>query len=216
MRILIAGVGNIFFGDDGFGGEVARQLRLRESSAELVAPKSCRSGTEADGLVRLKGDARGRTSSTTERPDEVRVEDFGIRSYDLAYAIMDGYDAVILVDATARGSPPGTLYLIEPDSTKSTSFEVTNAHGMNPALVLQMVKVLGGEPGTLGGEPRRIYIVGCEPAVLETDEIGLSETVAAVVPQAIEMIQSLTQSLLDARTDPRTLADISGKEVVPP
>ena len=78
-KILVAGIGNIFFGDDAFGCEVARQL------AQRPLPKG------------------------------VCVTDFGIRSYDLAYAIMDGYDAIILVDATPQGAEPGTVYLIEPD-----------------------------------------------------------------------------------------------------
>ncbi len=78
-RILIAGIGNIFLGDDAFGSEVARRL-----AAQPI-------------------------------PDGVRVVDFGIRGFDLAYALIDGYDATILVDATPRGGSPGTLYLIEPD-----------------------------------------------------------------------------------------------------
>ena len=48
-------------------------------------------------------------------PAEVRVVDFGIRGFDLAYALLDGYDVTILVDATTRGEPPGTLYTIEID-----------------------------------------------------------------------------------------------------
>ena len=81
-RILVAGIGNIFFGDDAFGCEVAAELTQRSW------------------------------------PDGVSVLDFGIRGYDLAYAIMDGYDATILVDATPQGSAPGTIYLIEPDLKK--------------------------------------------------------------------------------------------------
>ncbi|MEO5717173.1 MAG: hydrogenase maturation protease, partial [Chthoniobacterales bacterium] len=81
-KILVAGIGNIFFGDDAFGCEVASQLARRPL------------------------------------PEGVRVTDFGIKSYDLAYAIMDDYDAVILVDATSQGAEPGTLYLIEPDIKK--------------------------------------------------------------------------------------------------
>jgi hydrogenase maturation protease len=76
MRILVAGIGNIFLGDDAFGCEVARILSQRSL------------------------------------PEGVRVRDFGIRSLDLAYAMMEDYDAVILVDASPRGDAPGTLYLI--------------------------------------------------------------------------------------------------------
>jgi hydrogenase maturation protease len=67
-RILVAGVGNIFLGDDAFGVEVARRLARREL------------------------------------PDAVRVVDFGIRGLDLTYALLDGYEAVILVDALPRGA----------------------------------------------------------------------------------------------------------------
>lgn len=160
-QILVAGIGNIFFGDDGFGVEVARQL--------------------------LQSDL----------PDEVQVVDFGIRSYDLAYAIMEDYEAVILVDTTQQGRPPGTVYLIEPDlgQLDKLNGEVVNAHSMNPVRVLYMVQSMGGQPG-------RLYLVGCEPAVLETENgyIGLSEVVHAAVPPAIKMIHSL-------------IADIQQKEV---
>ena len=157
-RILVAGIGNIFFGDDAFGCEVASQLRRKPL------------------------------------PEGVRVIDFGIRSYDLAYAIMDGYDATILVDATTQGSAPGTIYLIEPDLKKLDELpdEAVNAHSMNPVRVLQLVRSLGGKPGWL-------RVVGCEPAVLEAEEgaMGLSEKVQAAVAPAIEMIETLIREILE-------------------
>ena len=77
--ILVAGIGNIFLGDDAFGVEVVRRM------AGLKLPAS------------------------------VRVADFGIRGFDLAYALQDGYETTILVDACPHGQAPGTLYVIEPD-----------------------------------------------------------------------------------------------------
>jgi hydrogenase maturation protease len=155
-RILVAGIGNIFLGDDAFGVEVAQQM-LRQ-----------------------------------EVPDGVQVVDFGIRSYDLAYAMMEDYEATILVDATQRGGTPGTLYLIEPDLSEMDEMggEVVNAHSMNPVRVLQLVQTLGGEPG-------KLYLVGCEPAILESENgaLGLSEQVAAAVPDAIRMVLSLVADI---------------------
>ena len=87
-------------------------------------------------------------------PDHVRVEDFGIRCYDLAYALMDGADA-ILIDAVPRGQSPGTIYLIEPD-LENIGAVAPDGHGMSTAGVLQMVQSLGGKTG-------RIFLVGCEP-----------------------------------------------------
>jgi hydrogenase maturation protease len=160
-RILVAGIGNIFFGDDAFGSEVAREL------------------------LRL------------EPPLPATVIDFGIRSQDLAYALADGgYDATILVDATSRGRPPGTLYLIEPDLAELETAgedDAVNAHGLDPVRALQMVRALGGQFS-------RIYLLACEPEVLETEALGLSETVQAAVPRAVGMIRSLVMNL--ARGEP--------------
>lgn len=167
MNILIAGIGNIFFGDDAFGCEVATQLMRRPL------------------------------------PEGVRVIDFGIRCYDLAYAMMNGPDVTIFIDATPRGQPPGTIYLLEPDKNilDSNFGEVVNAHSMNPVRVLQLIHSLGGEPG-------RLYLVGCEPAVLETEEgaMGLSEKVQAAVAPAIEMIETLIREILEEAGNPAPVA----------
>ena len=155
-NILVAGIGNIFFGDDAFGCEVVRYLLDRPV------------------------------------PAGVTIRDFGIRSYDLAYAMMDGPDVTIFIDATPRGEPPGTVSLIAPDinSLDNISGEVFNAHSMNPVWVLQLIRSLGGQPG-------RLYLVGCEPAVLETEDgaMGLSQPVEAAIPKAVEMIDSLIRDL---------------------
>jgi hydrogenase maturation protease len=148
------------------------------------------------GNIFLGDDAFGvevvRELTRSELPEDVNVVDFGIRGYDLAYAIMDGYAATILVDATARGNRPGTLYLIEPDQEELTKLEaeVPDGHGLGPVQVLRLV-------WSLGGEIPRLYLVGCEPAVLETEDgqIGLSEPVRAAVPHAIDMIRKLVSDL---------------------
>lgn len=153
-RILIAGIGNIFAGDDAFGVEVIRELTQHPL------------------------------------PEAVFAKDFGIRSYDLAYAMMDGYSTTILVDATSRGQPPGTVYLIEPDVDAINGQTNVDAHCLNPVAVLQLVQALGGKLG-------KLYLVGCEPDVLDSDEIGLSPSVRAAVPQAVQMIEFLVHRLLN-------------------
>jgi hydrogenase maturation protease len=156
-KILVAGIGNIFLGDDAFGSEVARRLM-----AETLAT-------------------------------EVQVRDFGIRSYDLAYAMMDGYDVTILVDAISQGQLPGTVYLIEPDLNQLEQFEDqgADAHSMNPIRALQMLRSFESSPG-------KLYLIGCEPATLEVEDgqMRLSDPVAAAVSPAIELIKSLLNDLL--------------------
>ncbi|WP_285705641.1 hydrogenase maturation protease [Microtetraspora sp. NBRC 16547] len=84
VRVLVAGIGNIFLGDDGFGVEVVRRLE------------------------------QARPPEVPELPPGVDVVDFGIRGMDLAYALQRDYAAVLFVDAAQRGERPGTLTLLEP------------------------------------------------------------------------------------------------------
>jgi len=154
-RVLVAGVGNIFRGDDAFGVEVVRRLAERPL------------------------------------PADVRVVDFGTRGHDLAYAILDGYDVVILVDATDRGGSPGTLRTLELDApesvTATAASESGSTHSVNLPAVFQLVRLLGG---TLPC----IRLVGCEPLTLGTDDdgaMGLSEPVRAAVESAVELVEGL-------------------------
>ncbi len=163
-NILIACIGNIFLGDDGFGCEVARHL------------------------------------SQLEWPDNVKVVDFGIRGFDLTYALLDGHDITIFVDATPRGNAPGTLYTIEPELTEIENIqagEMIDAHSMNPMKVLSLVK-------SMGGEFKKILLVGCEPATLgpEEGQMGLSEPVALAVKEAVEIVQSLVCKSLQETAAP--------------
>jgi hydrogenase maturation protease len=158
MKILVAGVGNIFLGDDAFGVEMVQRLRA----------------------VAL--------------PPEVTLADFGIRSFDLAYAMADGYDVIILLDATSRGDSPGTVSLIEPEVEGFGGIgQPLDAHSTNPERALQIASSLGGQLGHL-------YVIGCEPGVLETEDgqLGLSEQVEAAIPNAIQMLLTLLHELLNA------------------
>lgn len=173
-RILVACVGNVFLGDDGFGVEVAGRLAQRKL------------------------------------PAEVRVIDFGIRGLDLAYAMLDGYEAVILVDAAPRGEAPGTLYVMEPKEHRLADFSgerpLADAHNLDPAKVLRLV-------AAMGGATERLLLVGCEPKPMDdADEMrmGLSPPVQRAVIEAIPLIESLIDDLLSknkkraaARAKPR-------------
>ncbi|HEX8772757.1 MAG TPA: hydrogenase maturation protease [Pyrinomonadaceae bacterium] len=158
-RILVAGIGNIFLGDDGFGCEVLRRMTARTW------------------------------------PDAVRLVDFGIRGFDLAYALMDGYDVTIFVDATPRGGEPGTLYTIEPNLDELNGLDaqamMVETHGMNPMKVLAMVRAMGGEF-------KRILLVGCEPETFgpEEGQMGLSEPVESAVEEAVGIVESLVRKIL--------------------
>lgn len=162
-RVLIAGIGNIFLGDDAFGVEVAQRLLQRP------------------------------------QPAGVRVVDFGIRGLDLVYALLDGCDCAILIDAAARGGAPGTLYLINPEIApqEGEPGPMIEAHSMDPVKVLRTVAALGGALG-------RVLVVGCEPMPFDANSddalggmsMGLSDPVRAAVDEAVAMVESLARDLL--------------------
>jgi hydrogenase maturation protease len=126
-------------------------------------------------------------------PEGVRLVDFGIRGMDLAYALLDDYDAVIFVDIAPRGEPPGTLSLIEPRLPEDGEATI-DTHGMDPVKVLKLAR-------DLGAPSRRTYIVACEPAlVLDGEEspdvlVELSVPVAAAIDPAVEMLVSLIEEI---------------------
>jgi len=150
-RVLVAGIGNLFLGDDGFGPEAARRL------------------------------------ATEPLPPDVRVVDYGIRGMHLAYDLLEGYEALVILDTLPRQGTPGDLVVLEvgPDDIGSGDFD---AHGMEPTAVLASL-------GALGGRLPPTYVVGCEPADVEA-AIGLSPPVAAAVDRAVTAVRDLLDNQL--------------------
>lgn len=147
--ILIAGVGNSWLRDDGFGGAVARRLGERPL------------------------------------PAGVSVMDAGTGGLDLAYEVMRGYDALVIVDVSAQGGAPGTLYVMEADEESVPGAiedgETINPHGMDPQTVLRFLKAAGAWPG-------RVVVVACEPAEVQQMGWGLSDSVRPAVDRAIDVV----------------------------
>jgi hydrogenase maturation protease len=158
--VLVAGIGNIFLGDDGFGVAVAQAL------------------------------------AKANFPAAVRVEDFGLRGFDLAYALQDGYETTILVDSFPHGELPGTVYVVEPDLTDPgggvAQGTFVEPHAMNPVNVLRMA-------AAMHAPLKRVLLVGCEPATSggEEGKMGLSAEVEAAIDEAVRVITNLVAKLLD-------------------
>lgn len=157
-NILIAGIGNIFLGDDAFGVEVAQHLMRRQW------------------------------------PSNVRVRDFGIRGLDLAYAMAEGVDVAIFVDAAPRGQTPGTLQVIEvemPDATAQADPLTLDTHSIDPVRVLRLT-------ASMDAKVQRVLVVGCEPENPSGDDdmqAGLSEAVERAIPEAVLLVTSLVERL---------------------
>ncbi|MBA2522739.1 MAG: hydrogenase maturation protease [Solirubrobacterales bacterium] len=157
-RILVAGIGNAWMKDDGFGGKVAQRL---------------------DGV---------------ELPAGVAVFDFGTGGLDLAYEVMRGYDALLIVDVSRQGGTPGTLYVMDADPDEIEPIgdgESISPHGMDPQTVLRFIKTVGGWPG-------KVVVIACEPGVVEEMGIGLSPDVEEAVGRAAELV---LETIAELRTD---------------
>ena len=92
----------------------------RGGGRSAMTPRSrSRSSSPGVGNAWLQDDAFGgecaRRLEARGVPDGVTVMDFGTGGLDLAYELMRGYDALVLLDASRQGGEPGTLYVVEPD-----------------------------------------------------------------------------------------------------
>jgi hydrogenase maturation protease len=156
MRVLIAGVGNVLFGDDGFGLAVIERL------------------------------------ASNRLPSGVRLMSAGVRGFDLASALLDGYDGAILVDAMSRGGSPGTLYVLEPDASRARaegglSLDV-DAHAFEPGRALGLARAAGSKLSW-------VRVVGCEPSPLTEMSMTLSPPVEAAVETAAVLVTELIVEL---------------------
>jgi hydrogenase maturation protease len=159
--VLVAGIGNIFLGDDGFGVEVVRRMEDEKF------------------------------------PDDVRVADFGIRGVHLAYELLEGYDSLVLVDATSQDGAPGTIYVIEPTIDEAATHgpstqaiaggeaPVMDSHSMDPGAVFSLLRAMGGRVP-------RLVVVGCEPSSVE-EGIGLSPQVESAIDRAAAIVREVIE-----------------------
>lgn len=158
--MVVAGIGNVLRGDDGFGPAVIRAL-------------------EAAGPL----------------PVGVRTVEVGIGGLGLVHELMEGCDALVVVDAVDRSGAPGSLYLLEPEVPEVSSIPeaerallATDLHEAVPGRVLLMARALGILPPL-------VRIVGCQPAETEEFSLELSPVVGRVVPAAVGAIRTLLESL---------------------
>jgi hydrogenase maturation protease len=161
MRVLIAGVGNVLRGDDGFGIEALRLLQRK---------------------VKIEG---------------VEFFESGIAGISLVQRLMDGFDALIIVDALERGGAPGQVYVLQPELG---SLDKENANSNTVDLHqadLEGVLRLGN---ALRVVPQRVWIVGCQ--AVGCDDLGapLSESVAQAIPIVAERVQEIIENLIGAPT----------------
>src|SRR4029079_4023851 len=122
----------------------------------------------------------------------VTLGHLGTGGLDLAYEVMRGYDALVLVDVSRQGGEPGTLYVMEArEEDVAADIEdgaMVDPHGMAPATVLRLLRAVGGWPG-------RVLVIACEPASVEDVGMGLTPEVAAAVDRAVALVAETVAEL---------------------
>jgi len=158
-KVLVAGVGNIFFTDDAFGCEVVRRL-ADETLPEGVTVADF--GIKGVHLAYELLDGYDTVIMVDAAPCggkpgdlyliEPKLED--IAESPLAQAAIDGESALV------------------------------DAHGLEPDAIFGMFKALRGSDEAV---LERALVVGCEPENVE-EGIGLTETVSAAVEPAVRRL----------------------------
>jgi hydrogenase maturation protease len=160
MKVLVAGMGNVLRGDDGFGIRVVEKL-----------------------------------SEISEFPAGVEIYEAGIGGIALVQELMNGYDALVVVDAVEKGTAAGTLFVLEPleHQTKITDEKLhesmVDMHYADPSKVLLMAK-------SLNVCPPKVFLVGCQPEYVDEAIEGLRPPVERAVPLAVEQVLILIDELM--------------------
>ena len=160
MKILVAGMGNVLRGDDGFGIRVIEELK-----------------------------------SDFDFPKDVDIYEAGIGGIGLVQELMNGYDALVLVDAVEKGAAAGTLFVLEPlehqtaISNENLHASMVDMHYADPSKVLSLAKALNVCPP-------KVFLVGCQPEYVDDAVEGLRPPVERAVPHAIKEVLTLIGELL--------------------
>jgi hydrogenase maturation protease len=166
-RILVAGIGNIFLGDDGFGVEVALRLAQRP---------------QPDGVRVRDFGIRGLdlTYALAEECDVAILIDAVPRGKPPGTLF-------VIEPGPAEMAAPAPL-----DPSDPAGFTpMIDGHGMDPAKVLRLVGAIGGKLQhvlVVGCEPT--------PFDPEIDmDMSLSAPVQAAVDEAVALVESLVQKI---------------------
>lgn len=122
-------------------------------------------------------------------PSGVRVVESGIAGIALVHDLMDGYDMLVILDATDRGGKPGTVYVLEmevPAESDRPAGEddfTADMHYTVPSRALILAR-------SLGVLPPLVYLIGCQPAEHGLG-LGLSPPVERAVDRAVGEIRGL-------------------------
>ena len=130
-----------------------------------------------------------------EVPDGVLVMEIGIGGIHLVQELMDGVDALVVVDAVDLGREPGTVLVVEPDvrdvsglSVERRRDELADMHYATPDRALMLAKALGVLP-------RDVLLIGAQVSAPEQLGEGLSRALEGAVEPAVAELRRVVSEL---------------------
>ena len=127
-------------------------------------------------------------------PEGARIYEAGIAGIGLVQELMDGFEALVIVDTVDRDVPPGTVVLLEASIPELDEFSeeirrvmLADTHYTVPSRALILCQALGILP-------EKVYILGCRPVSCDLG-IGLSPEVERAIPEAIRQLRELAARL---------------------
>jgi hydrogenase maturation protease len=149
-----------------------------------------------------------RLSAAGTLPAHVKVIEVGIGGIHLVQELMGGYEALIIIDALERGSPPGTVHVLEAEVPDLKTWGedqrgdfLADTHFTTPTKAMILAKALGVLPP-------KVYLVGCQPAEVDDFEIGMSDVVACAVDPTIRQIERLVAGFEVSRSYETKATDV--------
>jgi hydrogenase maturation protease len=139
--------------------------------------------------------ARRLAQAWTSPDSPARVVEVGIGGVHLVQELMAGYDALVVLDAVERGSPPGTIHVLAAEVPELATWPeerrrdfLADMHYATPTKAMILARALGVLPPM-------VYLVGCQPTDADTAGIGLSQPVAAAVERAVGVVEDLVRQI---------------------
>jgi hydrogenase maturation protease len=123
-----------------------------------------------------------RLQSEPQPPADTVMLEVGTGGIALAQELLTPYDRLVIVDAMTRGGAPGTVYVLEVDAVET--LRSVDMHMAVPSRALGLAQALGALPP-------HVYMVGCEPHVVDELEMRLSPAVTAAVDYAVREVRRL-------------------------
>ena len=142
-------------------------------------------------------------------PAGVTVIEVGIGGIHLVQELMDGYDALVVLDAVERGSVPGTVHLLAADvpdlalwSDDERGDFLADMHYTTPSKAMILARALDVLPP-------QVFILGCQPGEADEMGIGLTAPVERAAAEAIRTLEELVGHL-DREVGDERLAATAG------